>query len=944
MIITPDAPPAVLHGELSGDGKTIVLIGVGPDPAIAQMAARIQLMTPLIKPSNPPGALLVPATWAAVVQLSYLFGAAWKAGPRLTEWLMAETVLRTPDGGGLSVELPEGLVPRPYQIGGARMIGALGRALLFDEAGTGKTITTILGLLERDAQGHLVTPVVVVAPASVVDPWIEAFQTWAPQWRVNAWRGSPEQRRRLAARPEGTQAHVLVSSYDTAARDSAKGGPLARVAPKSVVVDECHLIKTAHSARSMAARRLAKRALNFVALSGTPITHHPGDLWPTLEALAPLAWPSGERWKARYCVTIPGDYSAKVIGLNEYTEAEMRTTLHGQHRRVAKADVLQQLPPKVYSVRQVDLPPAYRKAYDQMEQDMIAELPGGEELSVMSVLAQLTRLQQLASAAADVTVTTEVVEEDGLQIERPHVQVQLKAPSWKVDALLEVLAERPGEPVVAFAPSRQLMALAGEQATKAGLQVGYVMGGQSMKERTATVEAFQRGKLDLLCVTTGAGGVGLTLTAARTVVFLQRPWSLVEAAQAEDRCFGAGTPVLTPNGWIPIENVQIGDRVITHTGAAQAVTDAWSQQSKKLMAEVSITGQQAVTCTADHRFLTREGAWKAAQDLRPGDWLAMPGNDAEGVDELTELSFGPAQISQTFDGAWGPQRNGRLKQAPDTVQVTDDFLYTIGYFAGDGFASILPGKGRFVSFSGNNTTKTAALDRCQAWAESAGLNGSRRASARSNSVEQRFYSAEWAHWFHREFGGRTGAVHKRLPDFALRLNQRQSRLVLQGLADSDGYRRSDKPRCEFVTMSQVLAANVVQLATRAGYWPSTTRGSTGQLIVAFGGTPGPRSAGRVRSVLLRHPAKPGGERERVYDLTVAEDSTFVVGGVVVHNCHRIGSEIHESIEVIDVVATKTIDTRIRAVLHEKAGQLADLLQDRRIVTQLLGGSTLRKAS
>ncbi|BEL07848.1 hypothetical protein Q0Z83_060390 [Actinoplanes sichuanensis] len=540
---TPAAPPAMLHGELTADGKTIVLIGVGPDAAIAHMAVQVQLMTPLIKPSNPPGALTLPATWAAVVQLAHLFGSAWRPGPRLTEWLMAETMRRTPDGGDLSVELPEGLTPRPYQVEGARMIGAVGRGLLFDEPGTGKTITTILGLLERAAQGHQVTPAVVLAPMSVVDPWIEAWQTWAPQWRVNAWRGSPEQRRRLAARSPEQQADVLVSSYDTAARDSAKGGLLTRVGPRTIVVDECHLIKTPHSARSMAARRLAKRADNFVGLSGTPITHHPGDLWPVLEAMAPLAWPSGERWKARYCSTIPGDYSAKVVGLNPYAEAEMRMTLQGQHRRVAKADVLQQLPPKVYSVRQVELPPPYRKAYDQMEQDMIAELPGGEELSVMSVLAQLTRLQQLASAAADVTVTTEVVEEDGLQVERPHVQVVLKAPSWKVDALLEVLAERPGEPVVAFAPSRQLMQLAGEQATKAGLQVGYIMGGQSAKDRTATTDAFQGGKLDLLCVTTGAGGVGLTLTAARTVVFLQRPWSLVEAAQAEDRCHRIGSEI-----------------------------------------------------------------------------------------------------------------------------------------------------------------------------------------------------------------------------------------------------------------------------------------------------------------------------------------------------------------------------------------------------------------
>lgn len=539
-MITPDAPPAVLHGELTADGKTIVLLGTGPDPAIAHMASRLQLMTPLIKPSNPPGALLVPATWAAVVQLSHLFGAAWRPGPQLIAWVQMQTLLRTPTGGELTAEVPDGLVPRPYQVDGALIVAALGRALITDEPGTGKTITTILGLRERAAAGHQVTPAIVIAPASVVDAWVTAWQTWAPDWRVTAWRGSPEHRRRLADRPAGTAAHVVVASYDTARVDAAKGRPLDRIGARSVVIDECHLIKSSHAARSVAARRLAKRAQQVIALSGTPITHHPGDLWPTLEAIEPLAWPSGERWKARYCLTQPGDYSAKVLGLNEATEAELRMTLVGQHRRVAKADVLQQLPPKIYSVRTVELPPAYRKAYDQLEDEMIAHLPDGEELSVMSTLAQLTRLTQLASAAADVTVTHETGE-DGIL--RDHTEVRLKAPSWKVDALLEILTERPGEPVVCFAPSRQLMELAGQQAAAKGLQVGYVVGGQSAKQRTATVDTFQLGKLDLLCVTTGAGGVGLTLTAARTVVFLQRPWSLVEATQAEDRCHRIGSEI-----------------------------------------------------------------------------------------------------------------------------------------------------------------------------------------------------------------------------------------------------------------------------------------------------------------------------------------------------------------------------------------------------------------
>ena len=411
---------------------------------------------------------------------------------------------------------------------------------------TGKTITTIIGLVERASTTLSGTgPALVVCPASVVDPWVEAWQTWAPHVKAVAWRGPAEKRHALA----GT-ADVYVTSYETARIDTIKIGrkaPLRDLAATALVIDECHYIKNPQAERSKAVRTLAKLVVDVhgtvVALSGTPITHHPGDLWATLACVEPGAYPSRERWVNRYCDVVAGDYKDEILGLAPLREPEFRLTLLGQHRRVARADVMSQLPPKVYSVRTVELPPKWRKAYDAMESQMLAELPDGSELSVMGVLAQLTRLSQLASAPAEVKVTRELG--DG-GIGNDVTTVNLLAPSWKVDALLEILAERCGDDVpvesrdqvVCFAPSRQLILLAGAAAEAAGYRVGYIVGGQSQLERTAARTAFQAGHLDLVCATTGAGGTGITLSAAGTLVFLQRPWSLVESLQAEDRAEG----------------------------------------------------------------------------------------------------------------------------------------------------------------------------------------------------------------------------------------------------------------------------------------------------------------------------------------------------------------------------------------------------------------------
>lgn len=536
----------MIHGEISADGKSIIIMAAGAIHAVASQAKKLGLITPLISKSDPPGASVVPLSWPAVVQMSFTFGAAWTPGPNLTKWCMDEVSKRCGHGRKeLRYQLPQevvdlGFALYPWQIENAKMVAHCSGGLITDDPGLGKTQSAIVGLAERELWGIPSTPAVVVCPPSVVDSWVRAFQLWAPHWRATAWRGTPAKRAALVG-----EFDIYVTGYPLARRDAAPGmalgkSPLAKIKPRAVVADEIQNINNPDAVQTRATQRLAKIAECLVPMSGTPVNHNVKGLHPTLEVMEPGAYPSGERFTDRYALELNGDYgSPEIIGLNPHNEPEFRTSLLGRMTRHNKTACLPDLPPKVYSIRHVELPPQYLKVYRDMEAKMIAEMPDGQELTVMGVLAQIVRLQQLSSAAADVETYEELDEKTGeIKVKQ---KVTLKFPSWKVDALLEVLAERPGQPVVCFAPSRQLIMLAGQAAAAQGLRVGHIVGGQTPAERTASIDTFQAGGLDLLCATTQAGGTGLTLTAAGTFVFLQRPYSLVESLQAEDRGHRIGT-------------------------------------------------------------------------------------------------------------------------------------------------------------------------------------------------------------------------------------------------------------------------------------------------------------------------------------------------------------------------------------------------------------------
>jgi SNF2 family DNA or RNA helicase len=550
-----------LRGEITADGRHMVLWTTGTAWEQKQIAQRLHLVTASGESARdengqPTGARYYPLSWAVIVQLGFIFNSGprpvWQPWPRLTEWIIAETVRRTSPPPAIPECWPETFRPYPHQLDGAAAIASAGKYLLGDEPGCGKTASALLGIEARRLAGTDVLPMIIVVPSwEVARVWEDHIRELMPHWPAPVLHRGPN-RARVQGWKHGR--YILITTYATMRRDAPDmRGLLVKIRAKTVVADECHLARNTRAKQSRALWRVAHYAPTMVWASGTLVTHDFGDIYQPLFTMAPLDWPSKDGLKDRYLATRRTDYDETVLGLRPEMEAEFFAALAGQLRRVAKADVLKFLPDKIYSVRRPEMPPAWRHAYDTMEAQMLAELPDGGELPVMSILAQLTRLSQLASSAADVTVTTELDEATGLLV--PHYHVTLRPPCWKAEALLDLLAERPDQPTAVFAESRQLAMITGEYCRKAGLRTGYVTGpGDSgpygepgvkvtNRSRQNAVDDFQAGKLDVIICTLGAGGLGITLTASNCAAMLQRSYQFDLAIQPEDRVHRIGAEI-----------------------------------------------------------------------------------------------------------------------------------------------------------------------------------------------------------------------------------------------------------------------------------------------------------------------------------------------------------------------------------------------------------------
>ena len=426
------------------------------------------------------------------------------------------------DSGGA---IPAALVPktfkgtlRPYQAQGVNWLQFLAKAglggVLADDMGLGKTVQTLAHLLIEQKAGRLTKPALIVCPTSLIPNWTLEAEKFAPGLKVLVLHGA-ERKRLFHLIPK----HDLVlTTYPLLARDH---DVLTAQDWHVVILDEAQTIKNPQAETTRQALRL--KANQRLCLSGTPLQNHLGELWSLFDFLAPGFLGSQRSFKGRYRTPIEkhGDEERQGLLTKRVKPFLLRRT---------KDEVATDLPPKTEINEVVEMESAQRGIYDGIRLSMHARVKAAiaEKGMARSGIIILDALLKLRQACCDPRL-----------IKLKAVE-RAKAGSAKLDRLMEMLTVMlaEGRRVLVFSQFTEMLSLIEERFKEDGLK--YVILTGDTKDRGAPVRKFQKGDVPLFLISLKAGGVGLNLTAADTVIHYDPWWNPAVEDQATDRAHRIG--------------------------------------------------------------------------------------------------------------------------------------------------------------------------------------------------------------------------------------------------------------------------------------------------------------------------------------------------------------------------------------------------------------------
>jgi SNF2 family DNA or RNA helicase len=393
---------------------------------------------------------------------------------------------------------------RPYQEGGLSWL---------------KFIHGISSLLLAVKQEEKQVKALIVAPTSVVTNWERELERFSPSLRVALWHGAD--RKELAE--EVQDAEVIITSYALLRRDEDF---LAKLDLTYAILDEAQHIKNPMSATAAAAKRL--KARRRLALTGTPIENRLSEIWSIFDFVSPGLLGPLDKFESRF---------ARPIEAGDYKQAQrLRAIIHPFILRRTKQEVAKDLPEKIETDQICDLAGEQRAMYAQIAREVRAQVMGevervGFEKSHIQILAGLTRLRQAACDPRLLGLPKEFGDED----------------SGKLMALRELISEavEGGHKVLVFSQFVMMLKLIEKAMKEDGVPYEYLDG--STKDRQERVERFQNDPtVPVFLISLKAGGTGLNLTAADTVIHFDPWWNPAVEQQATDRAHRIGqTKVVT---------------------------------------------------------------------------------------------------------------------------------------------------------------------------------------------------------------------------------------------------------------------------------------------------------------------------------------------------------------------------------------------------------------
>ena len=443
-------------------------------------------------------------------------GLVWRGGEALRD--LGRTLRQS--GGIPKAVIPESFLAtlRPYQGQGVDWLQFLGSAglggILADDMGLGKTVQTLAHLMIEKAAGRLDRPSLIVCPTSLIPNWTAEAHRFAPGLSVMALHGSGR-KSQFGAIPK----HDLVlTTYPLLTRDHEV---LLAQDWHAVILDEAQFIKNPNAETTRQALRL--KARQRLCLSGTPLQNHLGELWSLFDFLAPGFLGSQKSFKTRYRTPIEkqGDVERQDLLVRRIRPFMLRRT---------KEEVITELPPKTEIIEPVEMETTQRAIYEAIRLSMHAKVQAAiaQKGLARSGIIILDALLKMRQACCDPRLL------------KLKTVAKSKAGSAKLDRLMEMLSIMfaEGRRVLLFSQFTEMLALIQARLEEDG--VTYVKLTGDTKDRATPVKKFQAGDVPLFLISLKAGGVGLNLTAADTVIHYDPWWNPAVEDQATDRAHRIG--------------------------------------------------------------------------------------------------------------------------------------------------------------------------------------------------------------------------------------------------------------------------------------------------------------------------------------------------------------------------------------------------------------------